>query len=72
MVTGVFRGLTRQDAARYSFLLPAPVILAAGVLTVPDLMGPLGKGIGGQVLAGGLLSGIGAYLSVRFLVRCFR
>ena len=29
MVAGMFRGLSRQDAARFSFLLSAPVILAA-------------------------------------------
>ena len=29
MVVGMFRGLSRQDAARFSFLLSAPVILAA-------------------------------------------
>jgi undecaprenyl-diphosphatase len=71
-VTGMFRGLSREDAVRYSFLLSAPVILAAGMLKVPDLMGPLGNGIRPQILAGSLLSGVGAYLSVRFLVRYFR
>jgi undecaprenyl-diphosphatase len=39
---------------------------------VPDLMGPLGSGIQGQILVGSVLSGVGAYLSVRFLVRYFR
>lgn len=70
-VTGMFRGLSREDAVRYSFLLSTPVILAAGVLKIPDLFGPLGAGIHGQVLAGSLLSGLGAYFSVRFLVRYF-
>jgi undecaprenyl-diphosphatase len=71
MVTGMFRGLSRQDAARFSFLLSAPVILAAGVLKIPDLTGPLGAGIRGQVLFGSALSFIGAYLALRFLVRYF-
>jgi undecaprenyl-diphosphatase len=71
MVSGMFKGLTRQDAARFSFLLSAPVILAAGVLKLPDLTGPLGHGIRGPVLFGSLLSGIGAYLALRFLVRYF-
>jgi len=71
-VTGMARRLSREDAVRYSFLLSAPVILAAGMLKVPDLMGPLGNGIRGQILAGSLLSGAGAYASVRFLVRYFR
>jgi len=69
MVSGMFRGLSRQDAARFSFLLSAPVILAAGVLKIGDLTGPLGAGIRGQVLFGSLLSFIGAYLALRFLVR---
>jgi undecaprenyl-diphosphatase len=71
MVTGMFRGLSRQDAARFSFLLSAPVILAAGVLKIPDLTGPLGAGIRGQVLFGSLLSGVSAYFALRFLVRYF-
>jgi undecaprenyl-diphosphatase len=69
MVSGMFRGLSRQDAARFSFLLSAPVILAAGALKFSDLTGPLGDGIRGQVLFGSLLSFIGAYLALRFLVR---
>lgn len=68
MVSGMFRGLSRQDAARFSFLLSAPVILAAGVLKVGDLLGPLGNGIRGQVLAGSIVSGVGAYLALRFFV----
>jgi undecaprenyl-diphosphatase len=68
-VGGLLRGLSREDAARFSFLLATPVILAAGALKLPDLTGPLGDGIRGQVLFGSVLSGVGAYLSVRFLTR---
>jgi undecaprenyl-diphosphatase len=71
MVAGMFRGLSRQDAARFSFLLATPVILAAGVLKIGDLTGPLGNGIHGQVLLGSVLSGVGAYVSVRFLMKYF-
>jgi undecaprenyl-diphosphatase len=69
MAGGLLRGLSREDAARFSFLLATPVILAAGALKLGDLSGPLGNGIRGQVLFGSVLSGIGAYLSVRFLTR---
>ncbi|HEY7144135.1 MAG TPA: undecaprenyl-diphosphate phosphatase [Streptosporangiaceae bacterium] len=72
MVAGMFRGLSREDAARFAFLLATPVILAAGVLKMGDLLGPDGNGIRGQILVGSLLSGIGAYLSVRWLVRYFQ
>ena len=71
MVCGMFRGLSRQDAARFSFLLSAPVILAAGVLKIPDLTGPLGAGVRGQVLVGSIVSGVGAYLALRFLTRYY-
>ncbi|MGI5230925.1 undecaprenyl-diphosphate phosphatase [Actinoallomurus sp. CA-142502] len=71
MVAGLARGLSHEDAARFSFLLATPVILAAGMLKIPDLTGPLGAGIHGQVLAGSIVSGIGAYVAVRFLVRYF-
>jgi undecaprenyl-diphosphatase len=72
MAAGMFRGLSREDAARFAFLLATPVILAAGVLKVPDLIGPLGNGIRPQILVGSILSGIGAYVSVRFLMKYFR
>ncbi len=72
MVAGMGRGLSREDAARFAFLLATPVILAAGMLKIPDLMGPLGHGIRGQILLGSLLSGLGAYVSVRFLMRYFQ
>jgi undecaprenyl-diphosphatase len=71
MVAGLLRGLSHEDAARFSFLLATPVILAAGVLKIPDLVGPLGAGIRGQVVAGSLASFVAAYLAVRFLTRYF-
>jgi undecaprenyl-diphosphatase len=71
MVAGLWRGLNHEEAARFSFLLATPVILAAGVLKIPDLFGPLGAGIHGQVLAGSAASFVAAYLSVRFLLRYF-
>jgi undecaprenyl-diphosphatase len=71
MVGGMFRGLSREDAARFSFLLATPVILAAGALKVSDLI-HLGHGIYGPILAGSILSGLGAYVSVRYLVRYFQ
>jgi undecaprenyl-diphosphatase len=72
MVAGMARGLSREDAARFAFLLATPVILAAGVLKVPDLTGPLGHGIHGQILLGSALSFAGAYVSVRFLMKYFQ
>ena len=72
MVAGLIGGLTHEEAARFSFLLATPVILAAGALKIPDLTGPLGAGIHGQVLAGSAASFVTALISVRFLSRYFR
>jgi undecaprenyl-diphosphatase len=72
MVAGLLRGLSHEDAARFAFLLATPVILAAGALKIPDLTGSLGHGIHGQILVGSLLSGVGAYVSVRFLTKYFQ
>jgi undecaprenyl-diphosphatase len=71
MVAGLLRGLDHDDAARFSFLLATPIILAAGVYKLPDLMGPLGDGIRPQMLVGSICAGVASYLAVRFLVRWF-
>src|ERR1700758_824634 len=72
IVAGLWRGLSHEDAARFSFLLATPIILAAGVYKIPELFGPLGTGIHGQVLAGSIASFVCAYLAVRFLTRYFQ
>jgi undecaprenyl-diphosphatase len=72
MVAGLVRGLNHRDAARFSFLLATPIILAAGVYKLPDLLGPLGNGIRVEALVGAVAASIAAYFSVRFLTRYFR
>ena len=70
-VAGMGRGLRREDAVRFSFLLSAPVILAAGALKMSDLTGPASKGMHGPIIVGSLIAGIGAYVSIRFLTKYF-
>lgn len=72
MVGGLARGLNHEDAARFSFLLATPIILAAGVLKVPSLFGHAGAHIHGQVAVGFVVAGLSAYAAVRFLDRFFR
>jgi undecaprenyl-diphosphatase len=72
MVAGMATGLTHREAARFSFLLATPVIFAAGVLKLPDLFGPHGAGIHGQVLAGSATAFVFALIAVGFLDRYFR
>jgi undecaprenyl-diphosphatase len=72
MVGGLARGLGHEDAMRFSFLLSTPVILAAGLLKLPDLAGPLGNGIRGPVIAGSVAAAATSLLAVVFLARYFR
>jgi undecaprenyl-diphosphatase len=72
MVGGMFRGLNRENAMRFSFLLSTPVILAAGALKVPDLLGTLGNGIRGEVVAGSLAAVATSLFAVLFLSRYFK
>jgi undecaprenyl-diphosphatase len=67
---GLLAGLRHEEAARFSFLLATPVILAAGLVEVPLLFA---SGVPvAEYVAGAVLSGIGAYASARFLLRYFR
>jgi hypothetical protein len=60
-------------SAGFSFLLATSVILAAGVLKIPDVTGRLARASAARYwLARSLCSGIGAFLAVRFLVRYFQ
>ncbi|HEX4775101.1 MAG TPA: undecaprenyl-diphosphate phosphatase [Candidatus Saccharimonadales bacterium] len=72
MISGLMSGLSHEDAARFSFLLATPIILGAGVYKLPDFFSHLDAGVRGQILAGGLVAGIAAYFTVRYLDKYFR
>src|SRR5699024_421253 len=42
---GLFLGLDRESAARYSFLLAIPAVLASGLFSLPDAFTPDGSGL---------------------------
>jgi undecaprenyl-diphosphatase len=71
MAGGLLAGLSNEDSARFAFLLATPIIGAAALLKMPDLLGPQGNGLRGPALVGALCAGVTAYFSVRFLVRYF-
>jgi undecaprenyl-diphosphatase len=64
-------GLSNEDAARYSFLLATPVILAAAALKLPELLGSQGNGVRGPALVAGLCAAATTFLAVKFLLRFF-
>lgn len=69
---GLLVGFSHQDAARYAFLLATPIIFAAGVLKIPELL------LSGESFSvtpfviGALAAAAGAYVSVRYLTRYFQ
>jgi undecaprenyl-diphosphatase len=69
MIAGNAAGLTAEKAAEFSFLLGTPIIFAAGLLELPKLFHAPGQL--GDALVGGVLTGIAAWLSIRFLMRYF-
>ncbi len=69
---GLLVGLSNEDAARYSFLLATPVILAAAALKLPELLGSQGNGVRGPALVGGLCAAATTYVAVKFLLRYFQ
>jgi undecaprenyl-diphosphatase len=72
MVGGLLVGLEHQSAARFSFLLATPIILAAGVIEVPKLLQPAERAALGPALLGGVIAGVLAYLSTMVLMRYFK
>ncbi len=71
MAGGLLVGLSHKDAARFAFLLATPIIGAAALLKLPELVGSRGDGIRGQALVASLCSALTAYLAVKFLMRYF-
>jgi undecaprenyl-diphosphatase len=69
---GLVVGLSNEDAARFAFLLATPIIGAAGVLKLPELLGSAGDGVRGQALVGALAAAFSTYLAVKFLLRFFQ
>jgi len=68
---GLLTGLSNEDAARYAFLLATPIIGAAGVLKLPELLGSAGNGVRAQAFVGALAAAATTYFAVRFLLRFF-
>jgi undecaprenyl-diphosphatase len=71
MAGGLVTGLSHRDAARFSFLLATPIIGAAALLKLPELLGSSGDGVRGQALVASLCAAGAAFLSVRFLMRYY-
>jgi undecaprenyl-diphosphatase len=71
MAGSLLVGLSNRDAARFAFLLATPIIGAAALLKVPELLGSEGNGVRGPALVAAICAAATSYLAVRFLMRFF-
>jgi undecaprenyl-diphosphatase len=65
---GLFSGLKRESAARFSFLLSIPAVAASGLLELPKAL----RSVGAEwlpITVASLVAGIAGYLSIAFLLR---
>jgi undecaprenyl-diphosphatase len=63
---GLFLGLSRSAAARFSFLLSIPIIFGAGLAQIPRLCGDI---LNMSVLAGAFSAAVSGYLAIGWLLR---
>jgi undecaprenyl-diphosphatase len=68
MTTGLFSGLSREAAARFSFLLSTPIILGAAIIKVPHLVRHPDV-IDANFLIGMVVACITGIACIRFLLR---
>jgi undecaprenyl-diphosphatase len=72
LTAGLFLNLTREAAARYSFLLAIPAVVISGVFSLPDVFDTSGAGshptVAQMVVATVIAFGIG-YVSIAWLLR---
>jgi undecaprenyl-diphosphatase len=69
---GLFAGLTRETAARFSFLLSIPAIAASGVLELKEAIYKLPPGTHLPLIVATIVSGVIGYTSIWFLLRFLR
>jgi undecaprenyl-diphosphatase len=69
---GLFSGLTRETAARFSFLLSIPAIAASGLLELREAVHKLPDGSYGALIVATIVSGAVGYASIWFLLRFLR
>lgn len=72
IMAGLFAGEVRETAARFSFLLSIPAVLASGLLELREAMHKLPPGSSLSLIVGILVSAVVGYASIWFLLRFLR
>ncbi len=66
---GLFLGLKRDVAARFSFLLSVPAILASGLLQLKESLAFINYDLALNLIIATIVSGISGYLAIDFLLK---
>lgn len=68
---GLFLGLDREVATRFSFLLAIPAVLASGLFSLPDAFNPAAgqAASGAQLLVGTAIAFVVGYASIAWLLK---
>lgn len=69
---GLFLGLDRETAFRFSFLLAIPAVVASGLFSLPDALSPTTEGVQAgapQILVATLVAFVVGYISIAWLLR---
>ena len=72
MTGGLFMGLTRETAARFSFLLSIPAVFASGLFQLYEALSYLDKSMIVNLSIATFFSAIGGYLAIDFLIKYLR
>jgi undecaprenyl-diphosphatase len=66
ITAGLFQGFTREDAAKFSFLMSIPIIFGAGILKLPDIASEANHL---PLVVGFISAAIFGFLSIKFLMQ---
>lgn len=69
---GLLRHYSHERATRFALMLATPLILAAGLLKMPELATPETANIRGQVVIGMIVAFAAAYVATRYLTRLMK
>jgi len=69
ITAGLFVGINRSAAARFSFLLSIPAVLASGVLQLYEAMKFIDHTMAINIIVATIVSGVSGYLAIDFLLK---
>jgi undecaprenyl-diphosphatase len=69
ITAGLFVGLKRDSAARFSFLLSIPAVFASGVLQLYEAVKFVDQSMAVNIIVATIVSGISGYLAIDFLLK---